>query len=884
MFTAMTPRAGRKSRERLVLGPFPPILRGPNESESPLTRHFAFVLLSRLLLALVLAGATQVVAAEAPAKSAQGTPAAVPIPPPNPISRSSVIPSNATSPEEPGTTDFSARLDAAKQSLDQIDTLLASESLTDVDLVGQAAAIDPVSKQIQAVVGELTPRLAALKTRLDQLGPGPDPKAVPPPPPEDPAVVQDRADQTKLYAATDDLLKRANLLQVRADQLASQVTERRRALFANAVFQSGSSILAPGLWMDLAREAPRELSATRAAFADYFARFSSGLASKSSRNFALLLGLILIVVAAALLIALRLLPRAPSTRPPTELQKAATALWIALAVAAIPIAGVNALYMLVDWFGLNDPQMAPLTYALFRGVVRCALVGGLGIGVLAPGRAQWRPLDLTDRIASRMFRLAMAVAVVVSLGKSVEALNQVTGASLQATVAARGVFALLVGVLLARGLYGIVASVEQEHNVRPAALADEAPWWPPIRFAAWGATFIILASDFLGYVALAAFIVDQLVWTGVVACLLFLLLKLSGEGIDKAFRPASRLNRGVTASLGLRGERLQQIGVLLGGAVYVALCAMAALLVLAPWGVASHDLLGTIQSAFFGVKIGDVTLSLSGLFLALLFFGLGYALTHAAQNWLENRYLPLTGLDVGLRASIRTSVGYIGILLSILFASAYLGINTEKLALVAGALSVGIGLGLQSVVNNFVSGLILLWERLIRVGDWVVIGDEQGYVRRINVRSTEIETFDRATMIVPNGNMVTGIVKNFVRGDRVSRIKIPVQAIWGSDPEKVREVLLEAARAHEEVQGIPAPAVLFSGFGATALSFELVCFVEDVERASRVKSDLHYAIFKLFAEAGLRMDPPSQTALTIDAAQIEALMKVYARNPDNIKT
>ena len=323
---------------------------------------------------------------------------------------------------------------------------------------------------------------------------------------------------------------------------------------------------------------------------------------------------------------------------------------------------------------------------------------------------------------------------------------------------------------------------------------------------------------------------------------------------------------------------------LLGGAVYVALCALAALLVIAPWGVTSQDLLGTLQSAFFGVKIGDVTLSLSSLFLALLFFGLGFALTHAAQNWLENRYLPLTGLDVGLRASIRTSVGYIGILLSILFASAFLGINTEKLALVAGALSVGIGLGLQSVVNNFVSGLILLWERLIRVGDWVVIGEEQGYVRRINVRSTEIETFDRATMIVPNGNMVTGIVKNFVRGDRVSRIKIPVQAIWGSDPEKVREVLLEAARAHEEVQGIPAPAVLFSGFGATALSFELVCFVEDVERASRVKSDLHYAIFKLFAEAGLRMDPPSQTALTIDAAQIEALMKVYARGAEDIKT
>ncbi|WP_294539465.1 DUF3772 domain-containing protein [uncultured Rhodoblastus sp.] len=851
-----------------------------------MTRKFALVLLSRLLLAISLAGAAQAVGAEPREKIAQSTPAPVPVPPSSPLSRSSIVPPSATSPEEPATIDFAARLDAAKQSLDQIDALLAGEALTDADLVREAAAIDPVSKQIQTVTADVTPRLAALKTRLDQLGPGPDPKADPPAPPEDPAVAQDRADQMKLYSASDDLLKRANLLQVRADQLAAQITERRRTLFANAVFQRGSSILDPGLWMNLARDAPHGLSAARSALVDFSARVSSVLAGKSGLNFLALLGLILVVVAVALYLALRLLPRAESSRAPSALQKAAAALWTAVAVAAIPIAGVNAIYMLIDWFGLNDGQMAPLTNALFRGVIRCALVAGLGIGVLAPGRALWRPLDLSDRIASRLFRLAMTIAVLVTLGKAVEAFNQVIGASFQATVAARGVFALLVGVILARGLFGVVAVAEAEQGKdgRAAALDDEAPWWPPIRFAAWAATFVILAADFFGYVALAAFIVDQLVWTAVVASLLFLLLKFSGEGIDKAFRPGSRLNRGVTASLGLRGERLQQIGVLLGGAVFVALCAMAALLVLTPWGVASQDLLGTLQSAFFGVKIGDVTLSLSSLFLALLFFALGYALTHAAQNWLENRYLPLTGLDIGLRASIRTSVGYIGILLSILFASAYLGINTEKLALVAGALSVGIGLGLQSVVNNFVSGLILLWERLIRVGDWVVIGDEQGYVRRINVRSTEIETFDRATMIVPNGNMVTGIVKNFVRGDRVSRIKIPVQAIWGSDPEKVREVLLEAARSHEEVQGIPAPAVLFSGFGATSLNFELVCFVEDVERASRVKSDLHYAIFKLFREAGLRMDPPQQTALTLDLAQLESLSKLYPRGPDDIKT
>ena len=185
------------------------------------------------------------------------------------------------------------------------------------------------------------------------------------------------------------------------------------------------------------------------------------------------------------------------------------------------------------------------------------------------------------------------------------------------------------------------------------------------------------------------------------------------------------------------------------------------------------------------------------------------------------------------------------------------------------------------MVNNFVSGLILLWERTIKVGDWVVIGEDQGYVRRINVRATEIETFDRATMIVPNGNMVTSVVKNWVRTDRVGRIKVPLSVVWGTDPEKLREVLLVVAKSHEEVVGIPAPAVMFTALGANALHFELVCFVEDVERAVRVKSDLHFAIFKHFADAGLQIcATPQAVSLEIDKAE-PVLRRIFS--PSEIK-
>jgi small-conductance mechanosensitive channel len=239
------------------------------------------------------------------------------------------------------------------------------------------------------------------------------------------------------------------------------------------------------------------------------------------------------------------------------------------------------------------------------------------------------------------------------------------------------------------------------------------------------------------------------------------------------------------------------------------------------------------------------------------------------------KFLPLTRLDHGFRNSISATLGYIGFILAAILALSYLGIGFDKLAIVAGALSVGIGFGLQSIVNNFVSGLILLWERAIRVGDWVVLGEEQGYVRRINVRSTEIETFDRATMIVPNSNLVTGVVKNWLRGDRVGRIKIALAPSAAVDPEQVRDIMLAAARAQTDVLRVPAPQVMLLGMETTSFRFELWCYVEDVEKSARVRSDLHFDLYKRLKEAGINIAAAASPAPTT-ILQIPDLEKLAA--------
>jgi small-conductance mechanosensitive channel len=291
------------------------------------------------------------------------------------------------------------------------------------------------------------------------------------------------------------------------------------------------------------------------------------------------------------------------------------------------------------------------------------------------------------------------------------------------------------------------------------------------------------------------------------------------------------------------------------------------MLALVPWGLESADVMSSVRAAFFGFMVGGVTISLSTIIIAGLLFALGFAATRMVQRWLDSSFLPATELDAGLRNSIRTAFGYVGIIVAAAVAFSYLGLSLDRITIVAGALSVGIGFGLQSIVNNFMSGLILLWERPIRVGDLVVVGDGEGYVRRINVRSTEIETFDRSTVVVPNSNLISGVVRNRVRTDRTGRVIVSVPVPRASDPDRVAEVMRTCALAHREVMSEPAPRVLFKKIGETMIEFDLVCFVDEVEIAGRISSDLYFAIYRSLREAGIGQPPSSAPAVTVQGLE-----------------
>ncbi|MGH8528535.1 MAG: mechanosensitive ion channel family protein [Nevskiales bacterium] len=282
------------------------------------------------------------------------------------------------------------------------------------------------------------------------------------------------------------------------------------------------------------------------------------------------------------------------------------------------------------------------------------------------------------------------------------------------------------------------------------------------------------------------------------------------------------------------------------------------LLVLHFWGLTeiALDLLGKLSSR--GFELGEVNIVPGKILLGVVFFSALLSLTRWIKRQLERKWLLRTPMEHGTRTAVSTIFGYATFILAVLIGLSVAGVQLTNLAVVAGALSVGIGFGLQNVVNNFVSGLILLFERPIRVGDLISVNEVSGYVRRISIRSTEIETGERMSVIVPNSALISGIVSNWTLRDRYGRVSLPISVAYGSDTELVQKLLLDAVAAHPDAikpghPFVPGPAVLFVGFANSALNFQLNVFVQDADKRGQVASDLNFAIDRAFRAQGVEM-------------------------------
>ena len=730
---------------------------------------------------------------------------------------------------------FNGRTDAAgRQTLRDQATTVRQDTVTQVAL--------------------LTPLLAAIDARIGQLGPvtagiveAPDIKA-----------------QRKLLAQqrslVDNAIKRGKLLSTEADQLVAEISESQADAFSEQMSTRVASPLTPGFWMPVIRMMPRDARRTGAFIAAEMGSIRQGV--KAGTAWQALIGLL---VAGALIFPLRLglkrlgrrvmIEKAPGSR----LRRSGLALWMVTVGTAGPGFAAVALTEGFRSAGMLAPSWEGLAASFARASFMTGLIISLGGSLLQRRQPSWRLLPISDRGANGFRPLTLALAAMVPVSVLISAFSDAVGVSGPTSELTDLVIALLHVVVSAAILITL-------GKLRAKAMADGgdddttpgATGIASVSLAAWAAILVAAGALMLGFVSLSLFVSRMLVWIPIVIATLYLLLIASDDICIGAFSGESAVGHALHQGFGVRTSLIDQFGVALSAVVRLLLIALAATLIFMPFGSNIGSLLGEASKVGEGVTIGQITVSPGAILRAILVLGVGLFVVRVVQGWLTNRYLPATELDAGARNSISMVARYTGLILATLWALASLGIGIERIALLLSALSVGIGFGLQAITQNFVSGLILLAERPVKIGDWVKIGDQEGDVRRISVRATEIQIADRSTLIVPNSELITKTILNKTLADPLGRVQLQFSVPIGSDIDHVRGMLQTMFVDTPAVLDDPAPKVFIDSIADGRVNFNCFAYVHSPRDAYGAKSELLFRLLSQMPDAGIELGTTPQ--------------------------
>ncbi len=769
-----------------------------------------------------------------------------------------------------------AELDAVKRQLDEIEQALDGPQLDDARLTDLRNQLDPAAQKLSTFIAAISPRVADLNQRVAQLAPkgaqpGSEPAA------DAPDALRMREAVVAARDAAVALLTTANSLQVQAGQLATRITDRRRTIFTDRILERSPSLVSPALWGTVVSTVPGTAGLLLRTIGSWIRNLPDNLGADGELELSLTALLAVLMALPGRRLICGLVRRAEARRKRTALGVALGAAMVAAAGVALPLIAAGMLYGVMEEVNLAPPRLLLLLRTLLYAPALVLVARALIHAVFAPGAPQLRLVQATEPGARAMLRLATAATSVIVVAVVLDAAASSVGAPISLSVAIKGLATLTLSVLLL-ALLRRAARAEEE-----AEAAGLGPYVDPggrlgalARLLGWAVGATLGLAPLFGYVPLAWFASRQLLWASALFAVTTIAISLIGALTAEMRRRDAPIARFAHLQMGLPERALEQAGALIGGALKAVVLVLALILFLAPWGVESGNLIEAVQAVIFGFHVGGVTISFSSLAVALVLFGGGVFVTRMVQNWLETEFLPTTQIDAGLRNSIRTGVGYLGVFAAAGIALSVLGLSVDKIAIVAGALSVGIGFGLQSIVNNFVSGLILLWERPIRVGDWVVVGTEEGIVRRINVRATEIQTFDRTAVIVPNSTFISGIVKNKILSDRSGRVALNVTVAVTEDPKAVRGLLVACMEGHPRILKQPPPVVLMKNFSANGIEFEMFGFVADVNTTGDVSSEMRFAMLERLRQNGIALPPASGAPL--DTQQLEAAFANLAKS------
>jgi small-conductance mechanosensitive channel len=737
-----------------------------------------------------------------------------------------------------------AQIESISRAASLIDRLSKADMVDDQTLANARVKLDGLDRELQPIRAAVSQRLAEINARIDQLAPvTPGEGAA-----EPPSVAEERKLLSDEKAGLAVLSGRIDDTASSVASTVEQIAARRRAAFSAALLLR--TPVDRALFQQAADASRQETAALYSLVASWltFVINTKPVQFSVSTFGALILALGMFFGIRRLFSSL--LYRNPAIEQPRYFSKIVIGFWSAILPSLVFAVFLAVTFGLYNYFGILSPKISTIGASLFPVLAGVFFVYNLARAILTPHHPKWRLIGVHDKAASKLLFLTIAMACIYGLDAFLGSLNEIVAAPLPLTVVKSLLASLLIGIVLI-----IIAMI----RAGISAADGSAVGWPKwISIPLFLVGLSIIATAMTGYIGLARFSAQQIVVTGAIMITMYIGI-LAGRQIgSEGLLAQSRLGPVLQDRLSLQPQSIEQLGII-AGTMFIALVLFVGTpLILLQWGSQPDDIALWLGKAFSGFQIGAVRISFSGLLLGIVIFSVGLIITRLIQKWLGTSVLPRSNIDSGVRDSIKTGVGYFGFALAALIAVTSAGIDLSSLAIVAGALSIGIGFGLQNIVGNFVSGLILLVERPIKVGDWIEAGGTSGIVKKISVRATEIETFQKQSVILPNSELINSLVSNWTHKYRGGRIDIPIGVAYGSDLAKVREILLGIAAGHKTILKYPEPFVYFKNFGDSSLDFELRFHISDIMKLPVVSTDVRFAIVEALRENGIEIPFPQR--------------------------
>lgn len=770
--------------------------------------------------------------------------------------------------EQPVKVNVTTALPALQKRLDQLKQQVSSAK-TDKKYTGLTDAAQKLAEDADKLTAALTPQLAQVQAQLDVLGPAPAPGTLT----ETPQVISQRNKLNASKTLMTTQLEQTKAIAVGAQNLSSQIAGLRRDALKTQIALNTGSILGSNFWAPLIT--PNDDDAAR--FDDFGSQVKDAWTQAWSDDWRVGTGIYLFLALVIGVFGRRVLDKPmnwilPRWLPQGRFRRSFLACFTTLSTTLTLGISVQLLGYIFTRLPDTSPWVTEFAEQLVELTYFSAVIAGLGIALLSNNHPSWRLPGIADPLAKTLASFPVLLAGFIFLFGIIEQLNNLVGASVSATLFGNGLAALLVA------LNCLIAPVRVNRMRRRMKAEGEqtearSTLAGLIHLVISLTAFVILMALLIGYIPLARFVTFELLWIGLVVSCLYLLIHFVVDLCESVFSPTTHSGKILKGTLSVNDRHLSLAATLFSAIGKTALLLMAAIALLnGTFGTTTPlELLAKVVDIWGGKGLESMNIIPAHAVNAVLCLVVGWYILRSARRWLDNDFLPKTMMDRGMRASLVTLFTNVGYVLIILLTLSSLGIEWNKLAWIVSALSVGIGFGLQEIVKNFISGLILLTERPVKVGDLISISGVEGDIRRINVRATEIQLSDKSTVIVPNSQLISQNVRNATMGNAQGVATIALTFPLDIDPEQVKTLLLEAYNLHESILENPPASVSFKELGPTGIVLSVTGYVNSPRMVSGTRSDLLYEILKMLRAAGISLSQTQTMILEKPAERVAPL-------------